>query len=357
MDRYDVLTGVTIVASITRASLAVAVLRSGYGIVALAVVVLVVSFAELIALFRAARCLYPQLRLQVGLVNKAMVGELVSFGVYRFVWVVANQLIFYSDSLVIGMFLNAASITYFALAGSLINYARNVVSVAIDTLLPSASRLHSLNDMTGLRKLHIAGTRLSLLIGLPICAGLLFLGKQFLTLWMGPNYDLSAHLLAILTLAQFLSMPQYISSLVLVGMARHKVLAQLALAEGLVNISGSILLVGKAGLIGVAWATVVPHVIATGIVLPLYTLSVLNAKVGEYWWDGWARPAVCAAPGVVLCYGLSRVINHPSWGIFLCEVTAVAVTVAVPAYFICLTHTQRSAARAKWRYALARVSM
>jgi O-antigen/teichoic acid export membrane protein len=355
LERFDLLTGISIAAAISRALLAVAVLKSGYGLVALSLVILTVGAGEGLAIILTARWLYPRLRVGRLLVDSAVAKELAGFGIYRFIWIVANQLIFYSDSLVIGIFLNAAAITYFSIAGALINYGRNIISIAVDTLLPSASRLHGQNDMHGLRQLHIFGTRLSLLIGLPICSGLLFLGKQFITLWMGPGYEFSAMLLMILTLAQITSMPQYVSSLILVGMAHHKVLAILAMGEGIINIGGSVLLISHFGLTGVAWATVIPHIIGTGLLIPLYTLRVLDQNVKEYLIKGWLRPVLCVLPAVLLCYGFSTTMVNLSWRIFGMEVLVVAATVAATSYTWCLDAAQKTAVRTKIRWAMARV--
>src|SRR5262249_48096108 len=147
---------------------------------------------------------------------------------YRFLWIVSNQVIFYSDSLVIAAFLGVSAITYYAIAGALINYGRNVVSLVTDTFAPAAMRMDAKQDLAGLRRLLITGTRMALLVILPVCFGFIFLGKQFITLWVGKEYASSAVFLTVLTLAQFSSMPQYVSVSVLSAMAKHRILAYLA---------------------------------------------------------------------------------------------------------------------------------
>ena len=67
-----------------------------------------------------ARSLYPGLRLGRQFVDLAKFKELLSFGFYRFVWMIADQLIYYTDSVVIGMFLGVADITYYAVKNQLI---------------------------------------------------------------------------------------------------------------------------------------------------------------------------------------------------------------------------------------------
>ncbi len=353
LERFDVITGVTIAGAVTRACLVVAVLKAGGGLVPLAVVTLCVGMAEYSALAAWAKTLYEPLKIQWPAADFKSCKELLGFGVYRFIWIVANQLIFYTDSIVISAFLRVGDVTYYAIAGSLINYGRNVVSLSTDTLYPAAARLHSRDDMPALRELLIFGTRMSLLIALPLCFGLIFLGKQFIGLWMGPQYALSATILIVLAIPQFTSMSQYTSALILAGMAKHKILAYLAFGEGIANLLLSIFLVKRIGLIGVAWGTVIPHMISTGIIIPLYTLRILNMTVSEYAAKAYLRPLVSALPGAMLCYAFSQSVQNPSWPGFAAEALSVVGAVGIMSYFVCLTAEQQTALREKslclWR--------
>jgi O-antigen/teichoic acid export membrane protein len=341
LERFDVLSGVTIVGECTRAFLVVTVLRHGYGIDGLAAVALGVSLAQYSAMAVLSRALYPALRLSFRSVDLQMTRELFGFSVYRFIWIVSNQVIFYSDSVVIGLFLGAAAITPYAIAGSLINYARNIVSLVTDTLSPAAARMDAEQDLAALRQLLIVGTRMALLVTLPLCLGLLFLGGQFIRLWMGNAYAESAVILTVLTIPQFTSMSQYSSALVLAGMNRHRAFAYFALAEGVVNLVLSIVLVRRMGVIGVAWGTVIPHLVSSALVIPLYTLHVLKMDVWEYIAKAYVRPMWSAVP--VLALGLVFVrIDAASWALFAAEAAAMVAVFGVFSYFVCLDSGQRA---------------
>jgi O-antigen/teichoic acid export membrane protein len=255
--------------------------------------------------------------------------------------------IFYTDSVVIGASLGAAAITPYAIAGSLIMKGRDVVALGTDTLYPAASRMDGLRDRAGINNLYAVCTTLALFLGLPLCLGFLFLGRQFITLWMGSDYAFSATVLAVLTIPQFTSLPQYASSLVLAGMARHKPLAFIAIAEGVANLALSIILVRRIGVIGVAWGTVIPHLVTTAIVIPAYTLRVLNLGIVEFVRKAVIRPVLCAIPVGALCYAFSRTIPRVTWPMFGAEVAAVICVLALMAYFVSLNPKQRLALRGK----------
>lgn len=343
LERYDVISGVTIAGELLRAALVVWSLKQGYGLVALASIVLLVTILQYSAMAIAVRILYRPLRLAPRYVHRRTLGELFGFGVFRFITIVATQMIFYSSSVVIGIFLGASSITYYAIAATLINYGRNVVSLVTDTLFPAAARMDAREDLAGLRKLLAVGTQIAVGIALPLCLGYIFLGAQFITLWMGKEYVSSAGLLMVLTIGQFCSMSQNATVLVLSGMAKHRVLAYLALAEGVANVALSLFLVGRLGLIGVAWAMVIPSVVNNALIVPAYAIRILKLSPSRYLADAYLRPLLCAAPVALLGYALSVLVRPSSWLLFAAEALAMCGVFAAMASFVCLDGRQRAA--------------
>jgi O-antigen/teichoic acid export membrane protein len=347
-ERFDVVSGVTIAMELARAALVVWLLRNGFGLIALALVALAITLFQYSAMGVIAKALHPRLKIGLRHLDWGVCRELFGFSVYRFVWIVANQLIFYADAVVIGLFLGAGAITHFAIAASLINYGRNVVFLLLDPLYPSAARMDADRDTPGLQRLLIVGTRMALLVALPLCVGLMFLGRQFVTLWMGSEYADSAAILMLLTIPQFGSMPQYVSALVLAGMAKHRTFAFVALAEGIANIVLSIVLVQRIGLIGVAWGTVIPALITNFLIIPLYTLRVLNMSVTDYVVNAYLRPALCVLPVVAMAVAFSR-LQPTSWFRFAAEAASMCAVFGVMSYFLCLYSDQRAAVAGRVR--------
>ena len=111
LERFDVVSGVTIVVELTRAAagrlVPAARLRAGRagpdrpG-----------DHADPVLGDRDNRHGAVSGRCDIGAAHResrAGAGTLFGFSIYRFIWIVANQLIFYSDALVIGIFLGAGS--------------------------------------------------------------------------------------------------------------------------------------------------------------------------------------------------------------------------------------------------------
>jgi O-antigen/teichoic acid export membrane protein len=341
MERFDILSGATILGEILRAILVVACLKSGYGLITLASIALFISIAEYSTMGLFAKVLHPGLRLSLKFIDRGTLRELFGFGIYRFIWIISNQLIFYSDSVVIGIFLNPGAITYYAIAGTLVNYGRTLVSVITDALYPTATRLDAQDDSAGLRRLLIIGTQIALFVALPLCLGFIFLGKQFIALWMGREYVSSGLILMILTIPQFSGMSQYASALVLAGMAKHKILALCVLAEGIANLVLSIILVRKIGVVGVAWGTVIPDLVCTAVIIPWFTLRTVRLSAREYLLGAYLRPVLASIPIAAMGYAFSIWVRTPTWPLFATEALAMCGAFSILCYFLCLDGGQR----------------
>ena len=113
-----------------------------------------------------------------------------------------------------------------------------------------------------------------------------------------------------------------------------------AYREWISRIGGVLLVVF--GLIGVAWGTVIPALVTNLLVVPLYTLRVLEMRPRDYLVNGYVRPMLCALPVAVMAYGFSTA-GEVSWSRFAAEAAAMCGVVAIMSYFLCLYAEQRAA--------------
>jgi len=345
LERYDVTNAITICTALLRAALVVTVLKLGFGIVALSMITLAVTGVEYGAHAILARKFFPQLRLSVAAISASTCRELFSFGLFRFIWIVANQLIFYTDSVVIGLYLNVGAITGYAIAASLVNYGRNIVSLATNTLLPATNRLDDRKDIEGLRALHILGTRMGSFIGLALCTGYIAFGDMFIRLWMGDKYASSAVILRVLVLPQFASMSQYMSTLVLVGTGRHRFMAFLAITEAILNVFLSILLIPTMGVLGVAWGTAIPHAITAGLVIPYAATRAVGMPPRQLLTQAYVGPLLCTLPAGALSLLLVSLGGHPSWPRFVAYAAVHCGVIGLLGYLFCLGAAQKESVR------------
>jgi len=303
LNRFALVSCVTVAQTIVRAAGVIYLLRSGHGILALAVWEFVVAVLAGAALTILCFRIYSQLRISMRKPDVVILKQFVDYSFYVFIIHGATQLIYYTDNLVVGAFISAGAVTFYAIGGSLLDYLRQVISSVTTIFMPLASGFEARGEQDQLRRLLIQGTRASLLIALPVGVALFFRGPIFIQLWMGNQYaETSGRVLRILLLAQVFSIANFTSGNIAFGLAKHRPWALAVLAEAVTNLCLSIFLATKLGVEGVAWGTVVPNLLIQLIFWPRFICKIVGVPVGLYLWQSWARPALAVIPFALACY-------------------------------------------------------
>jgi O-antigen/teichoic acid export membrane protein len=146
-----------------------------------------------------------------------------------------------------------------------------------------------------MRNTLVIGNRYSSFIAFSIAAVLFVMGKSIIQAWVGAEYVSSYVILVTLMVPSALYLAQAASTKVLYGMARHHALAWILLVEGIANLTLSILLVRRYGILGVALGTAVPLLITSVVFLPAHMCRVVGMRLSEYLRDAHLYPLMLAA--------------------------------------------------------------
>src|SRR5262249_4747681 len=143
------------------------------GLVELAVVACVGAALRAILSAIAAWLSLPHLRFSLSSIDRKTLRLIGGYSVHAFVIMIAGRIAYRSDALVIGAFLAPAFITYFVLAASLTESAKDSVRVLTAALTPAISALEAQGRQEAIRNACVVGTRYVLWIILPVAYGLL----------------------------------------------------------------------------------------------------------------------------------------------------------------------------------------
>ncbi|MCU1291750.1 MAG: polysaccharide biosynthesis protein, partial [Bryobacterales bacterium] len=114
LNRYDLQNYVSLLQTVIRVVGVVWVLRAGYGIVAIAWCELLATMVGNLLLVWIARRLYPELRIQLKKPRRETLSQIWSYSFYAFLTTIAVQLVYQTDNLVVGAFVSASAVTFFA---------------------------------------------------------------------------------------------------------------------------------------------------------------------------------------------------------------------------------------------------
>ncbi len=344
LQRFDIHNSVAVVSISLRTIAIILALRAGRGLITLALIQFGVTLGELIMGYIFSRKLYPQLRFAIGHIYRDHVALIFSFGIFALLLQASNYLIYYTDAMVIGAFLPVSMITFFAIAGNLTIYARDLVGGFSRIMTPMVSKLEVESGTEKLRGTSMKAARYCAIAILPVFVTFIIRGHSFIGLWMGPSYaDLSGHVLWILSVPWFFAAGAAVFASVMLGISRHKPVVPVAIAEGLCNLALSIILVRKIGIIGVAWGTVIPNMATSIFFWPWYVRKTLGVPMGEYARKAWLLPTASLIPFAICSYLVGRFAPAPNLLIFFVQVAALLPVAAVGAWYIGLNRAEREA--------------
>lgn len=313
LQRFDVNNWTSVAASLLRAVLIVVALNAGRGLLTVALITVVLPLITSVVRGIIAFSIRP-VPLGLKYLDRSTLRIMANYSGVTLIIMIAGRLKFKTDTLVIGSMLSAAAITYFNIAGRIVDYAGEVVTALAQNFLPMASQSEATGSMDRLRKVFVAGNRLCAFTIFPITAVLLILGKSIIEVWVGKRYIATSYpILVILIIPSTLMWAQAASGRVLFGISKHRTWAFVTLAEGISNLVLSILLVRilrargiEYGIIGDALGTAIPLTCSMVFFMPGHLCKQLGIRLQTYLREAFALPLVITAPLVLALLLLRR---------------------------------------------------
>ena len=226
---------------------------------------------------------YPFVRFNYKFVNKKNITTVFSYSKFVFIAMLAQQFLYYSSSFVISYYIGIAAVTYYAIPWTLSEYVKQLCIAISRTYTPAFTELKSADDHTGIDHHYILGTKIVLIISNLLCVGILVLGADFISIWMGENYaEVAASLLPFLLITLYFFAPQLLSYALLKSLDQHQQYSSMSILVSVLSLGLSILLVQDFGLVGVAAGSAIPQILFFGIYTPYYTCKFINKSYSEY---------------------------------------------------------------------------
>ncbi|MGA2965280.1 MAG: oligosaccharide flippase family protein, partial [Terriglobales bacterium] len=229
MQRFYLNNWTGILSSLARAALIVYALRHGYGL--LMVAGITVGLPILASILRGV-IVFRLLRLPIGLkyVDRESFKQMAHYSATTTIVIIAAQLRFRTDELVLGSMISATAVTFFTIGVRPVDYVQQLVAGMVQIFVPMSSQSEAVGNMGRLRKMYVAGNRACALVMFPMSAGLLILGKSVIEVWMGARYvAVSFPVTVILAISMTLLLMQGASGRILMGMGKQRDFAKVVL--------------------------------------------------------------------------------------------------------------------------------
>jgi len=310
LQRFDIVNRIAILVGTLQTLLTVGLLALGYSIRAVVAGNLAVAVLSLGIHIGVARRLFPHWgrpRL-----DAAILRRLTRFGGWLTVSSLAGPILVHFEKVMLAHQISTAAVAYYTVPYSLTSRFWIISGAFSASLFPLFSSLHGSGLHATTVDLNLRVTRVVVLLLLAPVIFFVVLGREFLQLWMGPDFAVrSTGALQILAIAILVNAVAWSPCVMLQATGRPDLTAKFHLAELLVHFPLTVVFVRLWGVTGAA--------LAWFFRVALDTSLIYGAAVRLYHldWRSWVRviasPAtgIMATTGVVL--GLSRKLVPVDW--------------------------------------------
>jgi O-antigen/teichoic acid export membrane protein len=280
--RFDLINAIDIAAVVARTALTFASISRGGGLVALALITLATTQGAGMAKAVAVAWACDGLRFGPGYVTRAGARTLFGFGTWNLVGSISRLLTSQFTTLIIGARMGVSIVTPFSIASRLLGYGASLVSSSAGVLIPVAAGYDAGDEGDSQRRLFLVGGKFCLAFSLFFTTCFLLLGRPLIRAWMGPSQEGTASLLVILALGEALPMGQLITTSIMLGKGRSRLLALIYLADGLAVVAATYFLSAPFGLAGVCAGIAVSGFLIRGLVMVCCGSRLVGVSLAHY---------------------------------------------------------------------------
>lgn len=287
--RFDLLNAIEVARTFAGAAASIIAVKAGHGLLALVVIRMAETVVEIAALnfFIRRDC---GIRVNPRLADPEIRRRLKDYSKFAFLVDLAVNVSHRIDGLVIALMMATPfrSIAYYDVGTKIAGVLEKITDPLIDTLFPLASELDTNREPEAMRQLLMTGTRVSVMIITPFLIMLSAYGGDAIGWWFMiiPNDKVPADIIAmslpilhIFLGAVFMAVFDATASRVLLGTGQVKFDATISLGAAILNLTLSLILVWKLGIIGVALGTLIPATICNLFISVPYTCRLCGLPV------------------------------------------------------------------------------
>lgn len=342
LERFDISSTAEIGLTTFRSAAVFIALKTGYGLVTLALIHLGSAIVYGIIMWIAVRKILPSLRFRFRERLMPWVRTILSFSAYLSAIHVLGAIIFYTDALVIAAALPVAAVGMYAIAGTLIDYAQKIAGSLSKMFTPRVSALSSAGSGRIVSSV-LDGARAATLVTLPIAITFVMRGEEFINLWMGPEYGPTAGaVLRVLAFVIWVGGARTVGAASIIGVNMHRKLIPILAFEATCNLVLSVVLVRIFGVVGVAVGTLIPGLIVSLVLIPRCLKQVVDVPRSRYYIQALLRPTVSCVPFAIVTWLLGKYMPAGGLLVFFSQV-ALAIPVAVAGiFYVCLSGEERA---------------
>ncbi len=344
--RFDIINVARVASLLYKALAFYLFLSKDFGLLAMGTISVSANLLIVAFYYWQIKTRYPFVQFGYKFVDKKNITTVFSYSKFVFIAMLAQQFLYYSSSFVISYYISVAAVTYYTIPWTLSEYVKQLCIAVSRTYTPAFTELKSAGDHTGIDHHYILGTKIVLIISNLLCVGILILGTNFISIWMGESYaKAAASLLPFLLITLYFFTPQLLSYALLKSLDRHQQYSNMSILVSIISLALSIFLVKDFGLTGVAAGSAIPQILFFGFFTPYYACKFINKSYSEYILSTHGKMLVPTILLALVLLGLKHAFPPTNYLLLLSEAFIGMLVYLCCVYLLALNNEEQSITR------------
>lgn len=279
------------------------VVKQGYGIVAMALVVLTCGQISNVIYVLLSKYCFRELKVGMKWFRWAQVKELVHFSAWSMLSSVSTMFKFRLQPVTIAMISGPITVSHYAVGSRLSDYFRDILYQATSLTTPVLAKHHALSQSDQIKEKLLFLTKVNTILAVVGGGVIVILGRAFIERWLGADFVSSYSVLVILVCAMAVEIIMDPAKSTLAAVGGIKQVGILELIEAVINVALTIVLVMTYGMIGAAIGTAVPLLLVKLLAVPRTAGLRIGVRAREIYMV--IAPATAALGAYLTIYGLA----------------------------------------------------
>jgi O-antigen/teichoic acid export membrane protein len=309
--RIDVLNLTNTLVSVCYGLFSILVLNIGLGLVGMAWVALGINLLSASFKWSFIRRRLSHVRIRPVFFNRKVLKTALTYAFYLLIMSAGAQIVFNTDNIIISQYLGIAAVTAYAVAFRLIFTVMQLIFKIADVFAPVFSELHALKDAVGLRSVYLESSKMSVAVAVPVAIILIVSGEGIIRLWVGAGNFVGMPALLALVALTFMHSFVHPGAVMLSSIGRTRGICFFNMAEAVLNLSLSIILVKYMDVLGVVLGTLCALALTNLWYIPASSAKEVGLSLRTYIQSVLLRPVSAGLPAIGVATALRRLISEP----------------------------------------------
>ena len=287
------------------------------------------------------------IRINIKFFNKGIFWELLGYTFFIFLSDIVDQLNSNVDKFLLGRILGTVPVAIYSVGYNLKNYYTIISWIVPEMFVPQANRMAiECSDDRELTQIFTKVGKFNNYLMLLVLSGFFLVGRQFITLWVGSEYDTAYFVSLILMLSGYIPAVQTLGVNIQNAKNMHRTRSVVYFFVACINVAASVPLIKVLGVVGTSIGTMVATLLGHGIFMNWYYHKKIGLDIPYFWKEmfKWIVP-VCFLS--VLGFIVVHRLNINTWFRIFVFVCGYSLIYVILLFFVGFNREQKHMAKMK----------